>query len=248
MHRFYLPPEQCRGSRLVLTAREAHHAAHVLRVRTKETVTVLDGAGKHLSCAVERVDRHEVVLEVKTIQAFPPPRAQITLLQAIPKGKTFEFIIQKATELGAACIVPLLTQRVVRQVANEDAAAKSGKWQMIAIEAIKQCGAAWLPIVEPPTTPAGFLARGTRFELPLVASLQPGSQHPRTYFETFRAEHHRKPATLCVWIGPEGDFTPEEVESIGSAGGLPISLGPLVLRTDTAASYCLSFLAYELQG
>jgi 16S rRNA (uracil1498-N3)-methyltransferase len=245
MHRFYLPPEQCRGSRLVLTGREAHHAAHVLRVRPGEIVTVLDGAGSHYSCAVAEVTRREVALEVSDVQTFPPPPAQITLLQAIPKGKTFELIIQKATELGTARIVPLLTQRVVRQISGEGGVEKSEKWQLIAVEAIKQCGAAWLPIVEAPITPAGFLARSTRFELPLIASLQPGSKHPRTYFDDFRAEHKRNPATVCVWIGPEGDFTPEEVESIQVAGFLPITLGPLVLRTDTAALYCLSVITYE---
>jgi 16S rRNA (uracil1498-N3)-methyltransferase len=248
MHRFYLPPEQCRGSRLLLTGREAHHAAHVLRIRAGETVTVLDGAGNHFSCAVAQVARGEVTLEIDDVRRFPPPPAQITLLQAIPKGKTFELIVQKATELGAARIVPLLTERVVRQISGERAGEKSEKWQMVAVEAVKQCGAAWLPIVEPPTTPAGFLARSTPFELPLVASLQPGSKHPRAYFDNFRAKHQRNPATACVWIGPEGDFTPEEVHAMEAGGCLPITLGPLVLRTDTAANYCLSFLAYELQS
>lgn len=247
MHRFYLPPEQCRGSRLLLTGREAYHGAHVLRVRTGDPVTVLDGAGKHFSCLVTQVTRHEVALDVTQVRTSPPPRAQITLLQGIPKGKTFDLIIQKATELGAAQVIPLVTRRTIRQIADDSAAEKSEKWQLIAIEAIKQCGSSWLMVVEAPATPAGFLARGAKFEMPLLASLQPGSEHPRRCFDAFRAKHGRNPQSLCVWIGPEGDFTPEEVDQITAAGCQPITLGPSVLRTDTAACYCLSFIAYELQ-
>jgi 16S rRNA (uracil1498-N3)-methyltransferase len=83
--------------------------------------------------------------------------------------------------------------------------------------------------------------------LPLIASLQPGSRHPREHFDPFRRGHGRLPASVCVWVGPEGDFTPEEVAAITKSGALPITLGPLVLRVDTAAVYCLSVLSYELQ-
>jgi 16S rRNA (uracil1498-N3)-methyltransferase len=79
-----------------------------------------------------------------------------------------------------------------------------------------------------------------------VASLQPGAQHPRTYFQKFESEHGRKPKSTCIWIGPEGDFTAEEVAAIISTGALPITLGKLVLRVETAATYCLSVLNYEL--
>jgi 16S rRNA (uracil1498-N3)-methyltransferase len=101
--------------------------------------------------------------------------------------------------------------------------------------------------VEAAVTPARFLSRGEQFDLPLIASLQPGSRHPREYFDEFRQRHGRLPASACVWVGPEGDFTLEEVEAVTKSGALPITLGPLVLRADTAAVYCLSILSYELQ-
>src|SRR5439155_15904498 len=109
--------------------------------------------------------------------------------------------------------------------------------QAIAIEAIKQCGNPWLPRVEPPLTPAAFLARQEQFELPLIASLQGETRHPRQYFEAFREKHAREPRSICIWVGPEGDFTPEEIHAVKSAGASPITLGPLVLRTETAAIY-----------
>lgn len=248
MHRFYLSPAECKTDPLTLAGREAHHALHVLRVRKGDKITILDGAGREFLCAVENFDRDKVQLAVIESKNVPAPPCPVTLLQAVPKGKIIESIIQKATELGVARIVPLLTERVVMDLDDKHAARKAEKWQQVAIEAIKQCGAAWLPRVESPVTPKEFLARGEKFELPLVGSLQPGAQHPRKYFQNFETKHGHKPKSACVWIGPEGDFTAEEVAAITSAGASPITLGQLVLRVETAATYCLSILNYELSG
>ena len=113
------------------------------------------------------------------------------------------------------------------------------------MEAVKQCGSPWLPAIEPPHTIPEVLQSGVNVELPLVAALQDGSRHPREYFASFQNTHGRKPKSVCVWIGPEGDFTPSEYAAIRAAGTQPITLGPLVLRTETAAIYCLSVLNYE---
>jgi len=247
MHRFFLPPDQCRGAMLSLTGREAHHAQHVLRVRLGERVTVLDGAGHEFWCAVEESDRRQVRLAVLEKRSQPAPPAQVTLLQAIPKGKSMEVIVQKATELGASRIVPLLSERVVLHLSEQDGAQKAAKWRLVTQEAIKQCGSAWLPQVEPPVTPDQFLARREAIELPLIASLETDSRPAREYFRAFQTSHGRMPASVCVWIGPEGDFTPAETMAIKSQGALTITLGPLVLRAETAALYCLSVLHYELQ-
>lgn len=247
MHRFYVPPDQCRESFLTLPEEEAHHALRVLRLRRGEAATVLDGAGTELDCDVVEAGRQAVRLVVKSRRVAPPLPFQLTLLQAIPKGKLLNSIIQKATELGASRVVPLLTARVVTHLDEDKTDARRDHWQHVAIEAIKQCGAPWLPRVEAATTSAEFLARGEKFDLPLIASLQPRAKHPREHFDDFRKEHGRQPASLCVWVGPEGDFTPEEVAAVLAAGAKPITLGPLVLRSDTAAVYCLSVLSYEMQ-
>src|SRR5437762_8490836 len=160
MPRFYLPPEQCVNPPLFLTGREAHHAIHVLRLRRDNKVTVLNGAGAEFRCEVQEYDRDKVKLAVTEKITVPPLACQITLLQALPKGKIIEAIIQKATELGAFRIVPLLSERVV--AAQLDAKAlrhKTDKWRLVAIEAIKQCGSAWLPQIDSPVTPKQFLAR-----------------------------------------------------------------------------------------
>jgi len=248
MHRFYLPPDECKTGPLTLAGREAHHALRVLRVRPGDRMTVLDGAGNEFACAVENFDRDKVHLAIVEHKKIAPLPCQITLLQALPKAKLIESIIQKATELGVARVVPLISERVISDLDKKNAERKGEKWQQVAVEAIKQCGMAWLPRVEAPITPAEFLSRKESFELPLVASLHSGAQHPRIYFQKFQAQHGRRPKSACVWVGPEGDFTPQEIEAVTAAGALPITLGNLVLRVETAATYCLSILDYEIQA
>jgi len=247
MHRFYLPPECCAGETLRLDGREAHHALHVLRLKRGELVTVLDGVGNEFMCAVEDCARNAVTLSVSLKNFVPAPSCQITLLQALPKGKIIESIIQKSVELGARRIVPILSERVVTQLDDESGEHKREKWQSVAIEAIKQCGAAWLPKIETPMTIEQFLARKEKFDLQLVGSLQKERRHPREVLREFESKQKRLPRSVGVWIGPEGDFTLDELRAIQNSGAQPISLGQLILRVETAAAYCLSILNYELQ-
>jgi 16S rRNA (uracil1498-N3)-methyltransferase len=248
MHRFHLPPANCRETLLRLDGREAHHALHVLRLQRGERVTVLDGAGTEFFCDVESATKNSLVLAVQEKNFKPAPACAITLLVAVPKGKIIESIIQKAVELGANRIVPLLTERVVTQLDEDGSEAKREKWQTIAIEAIKQCGAPWLPKVEAPQTIAEFLARGEKIELSLIGSLQTERKHPRAWIQEFQKTHGRLPSSAGAWIGPEGDFTLAELKLIEAAGAKPVTLGALTLRVETAAIYCLSFLNYELQA
>jgi 16S rRNA (uracil1498-N3)-methyltransferase len=248
MHRFYLSPENCQGETLRLDGREAHHALHVLRLQRGERVTVLDGAGHEFFCNVREATKNLLTLEVKEKKMSPPPACAVTLLVAIPKGKLIESIIQKAVELGARRVAPLLTERVITHLDDDGAEAKREKWQSVAIEAIKQCGAPWLPKVEAPQTIAEFLARGEKIDLPLVGSLQTERRHPREWIQAFQRQHGHLPKSAAAWIGPEGDFTLAELQAIEAAGAKPITLGKLTLRVETAAFYCLSFLNYELQS
>jgi 16S rRNA (uracil1498-N3)-methyltransferase len=248
MHWFYLPPSEFRRSTLSLTGREAHHALHVLRVRDGDIVTVLDGEGRVLLCKAAGAKRDQLSLEIVEQRSSPPPPYKVTLAQAIPKGKLFEDIIQKATELGASRIVPLLTERVVAKPPSDETVHKVEKWTQVAIEAIKQCGSPWLPKIEPPMPIGDFLTLKPVPDLAFVGSLARDSQHPRHYFQEFTRTSVKNLESVSVAIGPEGDFTPQELSTLQSAGWIPITLGPLVLRTETAAVYCLSIINYELQA
>ncbi|HNQ87682.1 MAG TPA: RsmE family RNA methyltransferase [Verrucomicrobiota bacterium] len=247
MHRFHLPPAACRGSTLTLADREAHHALHVLRVQPGDRVAVLDGAGREFLCDVAETTRHEVRLAVRHATQHPPLPRDITLIQAVTKSRSMDWVVQKATELGTRRIIPVIADRSVPRL-DSGAADRATKWQEIAVEALKQCGTPWLPRIEPPEPLASSIARTERFPLSLLASLQPGAQHPREVLKAYAADHGAPPKAAAVWIGPEGDFTPAEMLEIRATGAQPITLGPLVLRSETAAVYCLAFLAYELNA
>ena len=248
MHRFYIPPEQASRSELTLDDRESNHAVNVLRIRERERVVVMDGAGGECLCEVVAADKKAVRLAVKQRNQHERLPYQITLLQAMTKGKSMDFIVQKATELCVHRIVPLGSERSVAQVDPADAQSKIDKWRAIAVDSIKQCGCPWLPEIEAPISPRAQLAAGESFDLCVIASLQGNTRHPRECVEEHQAEHGARPGTVGLWIGPEGDFTPAESNEIISAGYLPITLGRVVLRSETAAVYCLSVLNYELQA
>jgi 16S rRNA (uracil1498-N3)-methyltransferase len=248
MHRFFVEPEQSREGRFELSEREFHHATHVLRLKEGDRVVVLDGQGGELSCAVESMNKRSATLKVYQRNQIPPLPYQLTLIQAIPKGKSMEAIVQKAAEFGAAHIVPVIAERTVAQIDEEHSGSKVEKWRNIAIDAIKQCGSTWLPRIAEPVKPAQYLANPEKAEMTLIATLQPDARHPRTFLRDFKAEKQRAPRSVAVWVGPEGDFTPAEINAIRGAGALPITLGQLILRSETAAFYCLSVLNYELQA
>lgn len=246
MHRFFLPPEQAQGDPLRLDRRESHHALDVLRLRQNDRVEVLDGAGSVISAEVAEPDRHNLTLTVIDRVIRPPSPCRLTLIQAIPKGKTFDTIVQKATELGAHAVAPLLTERTEVHIDPSNVPAKVDKWRQTAIESIKQCGLPWLPRLDPPIRLRDLLQRNPAFDLQFIASLASGALHPRRFFEDRSRLGLPLPGSIAVWVGPEGDFSPSELDAVLKAGAHPITLGPRVLRADTAATYCLAILNYEL--
>jgi len=250
MHRFYIPPEKWNLDQLALDEDETHHALDVLRLKTGERVVVFNGRGVEATAEISSIEKKSVALRRLHHAKSPQLACEITLGQAIPKGKNMDLIVQKATELGVAGIAPLLSERTVTQFDDdEDAAKKQSKWQSVAIEAAKQCGQNWLPEVQRPQTPRDFFsafATNQRFDLMLIASLQTDALHLKKVLADFADEKKQRPRKVLVLVGPEGDFTPAEIALAKSHGCRPITLGPIVLRTETAALYCLSVLSYEL--
>lgn len=158
-----------------------------------------------------------------------------------------DLIVQKAVEIGAAEIAPIISDRTVVRLEEDEATQKQAKWQTIAIEAAKQCGQNWLPQVRKPMTLAQFFTAPARFDLQLIGSLQPDAQHLKRVLADYTAHHNgAHPASVLMLVGPEGDFTPAELNLARTHGCHPITLGPIILRVETAAIYCLSVLSYEL--
>ena len=248
MHRFFIPPSRWNLDRLALDEDEIHHATDVLRMQPGERAVVFDGNGHEATVEIVTIGKRAMELKVLQHAKTAPLACQITLGQAIPKGKNMDLIVQKATELGASAIAPLLSERTVVQLGADEAGKKREKWQGIAVEAAKQCGQNWLPTVHAPQTPKDFFNQNNPYDLMLIASLQPDACHPKQLLADYISEKGRKPASVLVLVGPEGDFTPAELSLAKGCGCRPITLGPIVLRTETAALYCLSVLSYELLG
>jgi 16S rRNA (uracil1498-N3)-methyltransferase len=245
MHRFYISPENWSCGALALTGSEAHHARDVLRIRSGEKIVLFNGQGREITAEIVDFSSDKIGLRKLHEAATPPLRCRIVLGQAIPKGKNIELIVQKAVEIGAAEIAPIISDRTIVRVDSENAARKQSKWQQIAIEAAKQSGQNWLPHVHPPKKLAElFSASAESFDLRLIGSLQPDARHLKKILADYSSEH--RPRSVLMLVGPEGDFTPAELALARRHGCQPITLGPIILRVETAAIYCLSVLSYEL--
>ena len=253
MHRFFIAPNEWNPDAPVLTGPEAHHCCVVLRMQPGDKAVLFDGRGREITAQLTEQSGGAVMLKKLHEAKSAPVRCRITLGQAIPKGKNMDLIVQKAVELGASAIVPLISDRTIVRLGREEAAQKQAKWQSVVIEAAKQCGQNWLPELQTPRTVAQFFdptwqgGGATHFDLRLVASLQSDALHLKEILRDFASAHSdSRPGDVLILIGPEGDFTPAELNTARSNGCRPVTLGPVVLRVETAALYCLSVLSYEL--
>ena len=234
-HRFYAPPEQIDGSMVRLDEDEAHHLTRVLRLGPGARVFVFDGVGAEWECEVTRAGKRDAELQpIRQLDdAVESPRA-LTLAQALVKGDKFDWIVQKATELGIARLVPLLaTHGDVRlQKGEERIEQKLQRWRRIALEAVKQCGRRRLVEIAAPVEAAAFFAREPGGWLLSERGGSPPNEAPA-------------PSALC--IGPEGGWSPDEFAAAETHGLTAISLGPRILRTETAALAAVA-LAQHLHG
>jgi 16S rRNA (uracil1498-N3)-methyltransferase len=233
---------------ITLSSDESHHLVTVNRARAGDTVVAFDGRGAEWTCELTDARKAGAALRVTASHTRSPLPCTITLAQALPKGGVMDDIVRHATELGAARIVPLATERTQVHLDGDRSDKKAAKWRTAALEAAKQCGNPFVPKIVGVTSLAEFLAdevvRGA--ELRLVASLHPEARSLRAVLAEFRAAHGGRAPASAVWmVGPEGDFSPFEMTVATAAGFNPVTLGPLVLRCDTAATAAISVLRCE---
>lgn len=246
-HRFYIPHSTWSLENLQLGEEESHHCSEVMRCKVGDRIIVFNGEGTEAEVEIVSLSKRETILQPILVSETARPPAAITLGQAIPKGKNMDLIIQKATELGVSSIIPLLSERTVVQLDRDDLEKKQQKWQRVAIEACKQCGQNWLPQVALPTSVDAF-AKKASTPLRIVAAISPEARSLQRILADWDEENPERPTSATVLIGPEGDFTPAEISTAISAGFAPLSLGPIILRSETAAIYAVSIVGYELMG
>jgi 16S rRNA (uracil1498-N3)-methyltransferase len=246
--RAYAPAVPAAATEIRLTPEESHHLVTVNRCGRGDPVIAFDGLGREWLTECTDASKSATVLRVRETRPAQARAFAITLAQALPKGSTMDDIVRQATEIGAARIVPLLSERTQVHLDGDRADKKTDKWRTTAIEAAKQCGNPWLPEITPPQDFAAFLVSAARYDLKLIASLHAGATTLKRALATYSAKHGHPPHSVLWLVGPEGDFSPAEMTAAITAGCSPITLGPLVLRSDTAAVYALSILSHELGG
>jgi 16S rRNA (uracil1498-N3)-methyltransferase len=221
---------------VAFSAAQAHQIRHVLRLRPGEAVTVFDGTGREMEAALDG-GPGALRAHVRRERRATPTAPRITLAQVVPRGAAMDQIVQQATELGVAGLVPLLAERSVRRVAE-----RAARWARIMQEAAEQCGRPDLPALHAPVALDEFL-EGPAAGRPLVVCAPEAGQ---TLLAAARAAAGA--ARLTLLVGAEGGLSPEETEQLERRGALFASLGPHLLRTPTASLAALAVLQAGLAG
>jgi 16S rRNA (uracil1498-N3)-methyltransferase len=221
------------GALIELPAAAARHVATVLRARSGDPLVLFNGDGREFAGTVDRVHGSRVTAalgEARTKDCESP--LAVTLVQGMARADRMDFIVQKATELGVARIVPVLSRRSVVRLEAAQAASKAAHWRGVAVGACEQCGRNRLPVIEPPRALIDYLAEAS-------------VRRPRLVLEPALASPQAAPAIeheVELAIGPEGGFDERELEAFQASGFLAVTLGPRVLRTETAAIAALAWL------
>ena len=236
MHRFYAESAGTTGDTVRLAEEDARHASRVLRMKPGESCELFMDGGRY-AAEIDTITDSEVVCRV--LQTLPSTEAalRVTLYQGLPKADKMELIVQKAVELGAERIVPVAMSRCVVQLNARDGAKKQERWQKIAREASKQSGRCILPQVDCPITFRQLLQRLTEHD-PAIVPWEDAEGYGLTAFH----REHADVRSVAVVIGPEGGMSEEEVRQMQACGCKSVTLGPRILRTETAGLCTLSAL------
>ncbi len=235
MPRSYLPPSFWTETPF-LEGDEAKHLAQVLRIQPGATITIFDGLGNFADARVLSVSKNRIDLMLELAESKSTPLPEITLAQAIPKGKNMDWIVQKAVELGVSKIQPLITRHTIVSPGDH----KADKWRRIALEACKQCAQFTIPIIEDPLHFDTWIKSPDPSELKIIASL---AKHTQNFREILTA--HPTLPSITLLTGPEGDFSPEETQTALTHNFIPVTLGDLVLRVETATLFSLSAIRFH---
>jgi len=238
--RFYVQPTDISGSLISLSKEETHHLVHVLRLMPGDEVFVFDGCGNEYRCIVRAESGSRAKLEVVwPLSDVVESPVWLTLAQSLAKSDKFDLIVQKATELGVSRIIPLTTEHADVRVSRDQGNRRLDRWRRISLEALKQCGRRRLVEITQPITVKTLLEAEDRGSL-LVFSEKGG---------TSIAAALRRAGTrhdLTILIGPEGGWSHAELALLNDRGVTAVSLGPRILRTETAALVAITLVQHSL--
>lgn len=253
MHRFFSPSQNISDDEIIITDKnDTHHIRDVLRLKEKDKVIVFDERGCEYDCLIEKLSG-KIVLNILD-KRLPQRRkiTKITVACAIPKKSRMDDIVDKLTQLGVDTIIPLLTERVVVKLDKDKEVLRLKRWQKIALSAARQCQTNAIPVIEPVKNIKDVLSKAKGFDLKLLPTLSGRRKSLKEAINNLNrdSDHFLKNKkmvavpNILVLIGPEGDFSDEEVALAKKAGFIPVSLGDFVLRVETAAVTAASFIRF----
>ena len=250
MIRLFLSPKELTSQEILIHGENAHYISSVLRVQTGDMLTIFDGQGNRYICMINKIHKKEVIVEKIKKEAYSAESPiLIALAQGIPKGDKMDFIVQKSTEIGVKKIIPLVTER--SQVQHT---AKTERWRKIALSASQQSGREKIPDIEEPVSFKEFFNP----PIPLLTKGDEGGLYDKTFRGIIFSEEEKNQnlkkvlknfegsATITLLIGPEGGFSDTETKIAVEKGFIAASLGPRILRTETAALSAISIVQYKL--
>jgi len=235
MRRFVAPEGAIESGQVTLRDSEAYHLAVVLRLRAGARVLVADGRGIEHVVRLTAVDAQEVRGEIEQTRTGVTAPLDLVLVQGVPKGAKMDDIVRMGTELGVRSFIPVLTTRTVAQGRG-----RAARWRRIAAEAAKQCARADVPAV---LDPLPFTAALDRLSTTTLILLLWEGERARTLAHVLQGA---APSRVALLVGPEGGFDETEVSEAAARGATPVSLGPLILRTETAGVVAAAMVLYEL--
>ena len=239
MHRFFTTPENITEEKVILRGTDVAHIRTVLRLKGGDRIQVLDGQGNCYTVILMTVrrDRIESTIFLKEDASNCESPLRICLGQGMVKGTGFDGIVRKSVELGVDKVVPVSASRCISKLSQEDAAKKIDRWSRIAREASKQCGRSRVPDIDSKsTTVKDFCFVNRESDLKLIFWEEERSLRIKDLL------HKNQLNSVAILIGPEGGFSSKEVEISRKYGFQSVSLGPRLLRTDTAPLAAISIL------
>ncbi len=222
---------------------EAHHMTKVLRLKEGTKVGLFDGKGSKAEGIIRQINANKVVIELCNKRVSnTEPSVEVTLYQSLPKKDKFELIIQKATELGVTSIVPIITKRTIVNIEGEKAKKRLERWEKIAQEACKQSKRGLIPSI---CEPQSFSDIIDTINDKLILFPYEGENY-KGIKQVLQEKRSQEVFKIGIFIGPEGGWEKDEVAMAESKGAIPVSLGPRILRTETASIATLTIVLYEL--
>ena len=238
LHRFFCPPENIHTENIIIADRkEVHHIVEVLRLKVNEKIIIFDGCGKEYLGALEEMKKKQITVKILSTNKLDKRGVvNITLACAIPKKGKFDYIVEKTTELGVDRIIPLESQRTVVSLDEKRQNIKLNHWKQVSINAAKQCTENFIPEITKVTKFSKVLSTVKDYDLCLFFCLSGRKKKIRDILESF------KNGKILVFIGPEGDFSEEEIVLAKKAGCEFGSFGSRILKVDTAAISVISII------